>query len=108
MQNVTAAAEVVAAAAADDATVAWVQKLITAVQTSAGLTGWSIQTLAADPNVQVLDALFFAASHWSRRSRLTVCIYALWLRTTDMATTFMNAEPELVPRSLKHCMNKKG
>ncbi len=56
MQNVTAATKVVAAAAADDATVAWVGKLIAAVQSSAGLTGWNIQTLAADPNVQVLNA----------------------------------------------------
>ena len=53
-QNVTAATRVVAAAAGDDATVAWVGKLIAAVQSSAGLTGWNIQTLAADPNVQVL------------------------------------------------------
>lgn len=62
MQNLTAAAKVVAAAAADDTTVAWVGKLITAVQMSAGLTGWNIKTLAADPNVQVLSASPCAAS----------------------------------------------
>ncbi len=62
MQNVTAAAMVVAAAAADDTTVAWVGKLIAAVQTSAGLTGWNIKTLAADPNVQVLNASSLATA----------------------------------------------
>ena len=40
-------------AAADDTTLGWAQKLISAVQLSAAETGWSPQALAADPNVQV-------------------------------------------------------
>ena len=53
MQSPTAAAKVVKLAAADDITLGWAQKLISAVQLSAAETGWSPQALAADPNVQV-------------------------------------------------------
>jgi len=58
-QSATAATKVVAAAAADPATLALAQKLIAAVQASAGLTGWNVQTLAADPTVQVLAFALF-------------------------------------------------
>jgi len=58
-QSATAATKVVAAAAADPATLALAQKLIAAVQASAGLTGWNVQTLAADPTVQVLAFTLF-------------------------------------------------
>lgn len=53
VQTATAAAKVVAAACADDTTLAWAQKLIDAVQLSAATTGWSTQALATDPKVQV-------------------------------------------------------
>lgn len=62
MQTATAAAKVVAAACADDTTLAWAQKLINAVQLSAVTTGWSTQALAIDPNVQV-DSASQSLSH---------------------------------------------
>lgn len=101
MQNVTAAAKVVAAAAADDTTVAWVGKLIAAVQTSAGLTGWSIQTLAADPNVQVPDALSSAAAPRSLAAPPQLCAMMRPGSARYPQQPFHeHAESELAPQSL--------